>query len=311
MDSNGSQFFDNSPVYDIVQIESPPRALQEVHTFLKNPHTFLEPGIVRDAFQMTVDLYNGDFPGYRACNTQYHDLRHTVGTFLAMGRMIHGGILNGLKLDKRMVSLGLLSALFHDTGYIQTIDDTRGTGGKYTVVHVNRSIDFLEKHGTAVGMSPDEISAVSAMILYTDIQRDVSEVPRPDEKSELLGKMLAAADLLSQMADRIYLEKLLYLYYEFKEGEVGGYSNEEDLLRQTPGFYRFIDDRLEKMLGNKIEEYMRSHFNERWDKDQNLYRVAIQRQRRYLINVLDHADNGLLDYLRRAGIVEKFRRINR
>jgi hypothetical protein len=136
-------------------------------------------------------------------------------------------------------------------------------------------------------------------------------VPGPDEKSQLLGKMLAAADLLSQMADRIYLEKLLYLYYEFREGEVGGYNNEEDLLRQTPGFYRFIDDRLEKMLGNKIEEYMRSHFNQRWDKDQNLYRVAIQRQRRYLISVLEHADNGLLDYLRRAGIVEKFRRINR
>jgi len=31
---------------------------------------------IRLAFLETVRLYNGEFPGYRACNTEYHDLRH-------------------------------------------------------------------------------------------------------------------------------------------------------------------------------------------------------------------------------------------
>jgi len=70
-------------------------------------------------------------------------LRHTTDTFLAMARMIHGATLEGETFSERHINLGLIAALLHDSGYIQSESDLQGTGAKYTASHVQRSIDFL------------------------------------------------------------------------------------------------------------------------------------------------------------------------
>ena len=93
-----------------------------------------------------VKLFRGNYPGYQKCNTWYHDLKHTTDCLLAMARLLHGASLNGLPLPDRDVVLGLTAALFHDTGYIQAEDDLEGTGAKYTLVHVERSVAFMEKY---------------------------------------------------------------------------------------------------------------------------------------------------------------------
>lgn len=33
---------------------------------------------IRKAFQIVSDLFRGDYPGYRPCDTPYHDLQHTL-----------------------------------------------------------------------------------------------------------------------------------------------------------------------------------------------------------------------------------------
>src|SRR5213075_2978592 len=42
------------------------------------------------AFADTQALFRGAYPGYLACDTLYHDLRHTLDVSLASARLIEG-----------------------------------------------------------------------------------------------------------------------------------------------------------------------------------------------------------------------------
>jgi hypothetical protein len=163
-------------------------------------------------------------------------------------------------------------------------------------------MDFLERHGAKYGLSNEEIIAGRAMIHCTDLAVDITTIAFPSPSVELLGKILGVADLLAQMADRTYLEKLLFLYQEFREGAVGGYESEEDLLRKTVGFYNFITQRIETQLDG-TDRFMSSHFASRWDIHKNLYHEAIERQKNYLLQILEMPDSDPLDHLKREGIV--------
>jgi len=261
---------------------------------------------VDSAFKATVDLFNGKYPGYRACNTEYHDLRHTIDTFLAMIRLIHGAVPDGEAFTDRQILIGLITALLHDVGYIQEDHDTEGTGSKYTSSHVRRSMDFLERHGSEFGLSYEEIVEGRAMILCTDLAVDISTIEFTTAKGALLGKMLGSADLLAQMADRTYLEKLLFLYYEFKEAGIGNYESEMDLLRKTLAFYDFIALRF-KTGFDSVDRFMSSHFILRWGIKDNLYHVAIEKQREYLRTIMEIPKPDFRIHLKRDGIVDKIR----
>jgi hypothetical protein len=294
-------------LYNLIPMDSSQAVLDEVIGiyYLISPDFDAAP--VVSAFNTTISLYKGKYPGYRSCNTGYHDLRHTIDTSLAMARLIHGAVLDGETFTDRHITLGLITALLHDAGYIQEKHDKDGTGSKYTADHVQRSMDFSERHGAELGLSHEEITDGQAIILCTDLAVDISSIVFTSVKVELLGKMLGSADLLAQMADRTYLEKLLLLYPEFKEAGIGDYESEVDLLQKTLGFYDFIAQRLKTTL-DATDRFMNSHFRSRWEIKENLYRVAIENQRNYLKQILEIQDSDPCDHLRRGGIVDKIRR---
>ncbi len=298
---------DNIQLYNLLPMDSSQAVLDEVIGiyYLISPDFDAAP--VVSAFNTTISLYKGKYPGYRSCNTGYHDLRHPIDTFLAMARLIHGAVLDGDTFTDRHITLGLITALLHDAGYIQEEHDMNGTGSKYTADHVQRSMDFLERHGSELGLSHEEITEGRAIILCTDLAVDISTIVFASAKVELLGKMLGSADLLAQMADRTYLEKLLFLYYEFKEAGFGDYESELDLLRKNIAFYDFIAQRLKTALG-ATDRFMNSHFASRWEIHVNLYHVAIERQRAYLRQILEIPDSDPRDHLKRDGIVDKIQR---
>src|SRR5688572_30374601 len=69
------------------------------------------------AFDDTVRLYRGEFPGYRACDTQYHDLQHVMEVTLAMARLLDGyerSRANSPAIGERNFQLGVICALYHD-----------------------------------------------------------------------------------------------------------------------------------------------------------------------------------------------------
>jgi len=47
------------------------------------------------AFSDVEKLFKGYYPGFKRCNTNYHDLRHTMLVVLAMARLIHGACWGG------------------------------------------------------------------------------------------------------------------------------------------------------------------------------------------------------------------------
>lgn len=291
----------------LFQPDTAEAVLHEVLVIVKLISANFDTVPVSDVFHATNRLYHGKYPGYRACNTDYHDFPHVSAVFLAMARLIHGAVADKVIFTERQIVLGLAAAILHDAGYIQEESDKEGTGAKYTENHVQRSMDFLHRHGSEYGLSGTEIEAASSMILCTDLAVDLTTIGFLDSQTEILGKMLGTADLMAQLADRLYLEKLLYLYHELKEGGIGDYEDELDVLKNAVGFYELVAERLKTKLG-ATDRFMRSHFAARWNIDKNLYHEEIERQKNYLRKILEIPNADPRDYLRRGGIVEKVRR---
>jgi len=265
---------------------------------------------VRSALNDAVDLFEGRRPGYQACNTEYHDLKHTTDTVLALVRLIHGAVVAGQPFSDDNLVLAVVCGAFHDAGYIQTTDDTTGTGAKYTIHHVDRSITFLHDYLSEHGLSDAEQDKAANVLHCTGLGVDIGSLQFVDTQLALLGSMLGAADLLGQMADRTYLEKLLFLFWEFKEGQVGDYRDEYDLLGRTLGFYDMVKKRMATELCG-VDRYMIHHFRERWGIDQDLYAVAIENHMTYLRNVVREHPQDFLEQFRRGKLVDKFRRLYR
>jgi hypothetical protein len=253
------------------------------------------------------DLYHGNYPGYRACNTGYHDFNHASAVFLAMARLIHGAALDGCVFTEGDIVAGLAGAILHDAGYIQDADDREGTGAKHKANHERRSMEFLSRHGTSFGLSADEIAAGRSIILCTDMQKDIASISFASRQIKFIGKLLAAADLLAQLSDQLYLEKLLYLYHECREAGTGNYTTETDILIKAAPFYDVFEDRL-KLLMIKTDRYLKLHFASRSHGDEDLYRVAIEKHKHYLENILSNKGADPLEHLRRGGIAETVHR---
>jgi hypothetical protein len=227
-------------------------------------------------FDDILKLFNGHYLGYRRCNTLYHDLSHTMDCLLVTAKLIHGAFLNGNYFDKKDVTLGLISALMHDTGYIQAVDDDTGTGGKYTACHIQRSIEFMEKYFHDNGF-PSEYSPICSNLLRcTGLDVKIADIKFQSREHEILGKILGTADLIGQMANDNYLEKLPFLYEEFKEAGVPGYHDAFDLLEKTPAFWGMVKERLMLELG-QVDLYLRDYLRVLWGINQDLYRQAIDR----------------------------------
>lgn len=276
--------------------------INEVNLILEMISPEIEVSVISKAFDLIVDLFQGKWKVYKACSTQYHDLDHVLSTFLAMARLVHGAVLNGYEISPRLVEISLMAALLHDAGYIQNKNDNEGTGAKFTMFHVQRSMDFLQIHHARFGLTEDEAAIGVEMIRCTDLAVDFTEIEFASKEIELLGKTLGASDLLAQMADRAYLEKLLFLYHEFKEANAGGYSGELDLLQKTIGFFEIIEQRLDNLL-DSADKIISAHFATRWDYPANLYFEAIERQKEYLARILADQESDPRNQLKRGGIV--------
>jgi len=215
-------------------------------------------------------------------------------------------VLDNESISERQIIIALIAAILHDVGYIQEESDTQGTGAKHKAHHEQRSMDFLSRHGFEFGLSAEEIAAGRVIILCTDMDTDIKTIAFPSPQLELIGKLLGTADLMAQLAERKYLEKLLYLYYECKEAGVGDYESELDILRKAINFYDFFEERLRTTLGG-VDRFMQLHFASKWGINKNLYHEAINKQKDYLLKILKIPDADPRDYLKQGGIVKKIR----
>ncbi|MCK4515658.1 MAG: hypothetical protein KAU31_10395, partial [Spirochaetaceae bacterium] len=293
--------------YRPIFIEDPNRAREEVLALWEDRIGPVYRRLVDEAIADVQALFAGRVSGYKASNTPYHTLSHTVMVFVAMGRILDGASRNGVVLSPHDVGAGLLAAIYHDTGYIQDADDEEGTGAKHTVGHEHRSVRQLERFLGSQSMRSSIMRPAGAAIAHTEIHsgtggRDSTTQDQHAAMEQRLGTYLMYADLFGQMADRAYLEKLLLLYQEFHEAGFTQYKSEWDVLEGTSGF---VNQTISApwSAADEISRLLEKHFEHRLRKRHDLYRAYIRKNLSYLEMLLQEHPTDYRNWLRRNGVV--------
>lgn len=239
-----------------------------------------------------VAAYRGDYPGLLRCDTLYHDLRHALETGLTAARLIDGHARalppgSAVAIDADHALLTVLLAIFHDVGMLRRTDEAELFGATLTPIHEERGVEFMQRYLAATPLAP--LAGKAYLIMPTKLVFHIPADWPADDR--LLGSIIASSDLLSQTADRCYLEKCRdFLFIEFSAiGLAGGpdtpYPDRETLLAKTPGFYSgLIRQRLDEEFGG-VHRLMREHFG-----GANPYEAAIQRNLSYLNDILAEGD---------------------
>ncbi len=296
-------FRNDLDVTDSVKTTDPKDVNREIDRIFLDLYPEATTNALDRAFGDADRIYRGEMPGFHACDTAYHDIQHVLDVTLAMARLIDGYERSRVGTDplgKNLFQLGIITALFHDVGYIRRESEKQAqNGAEFTLVHVSRGAQFLKEYLPVVGM-PEMADIAADLVHFTGYERQVKSIQVPGLTYRLLGNLLGSADIIAQMADRCYLEKCRdRLYPEFVTGGIASkknadgkieviFSSAEDLLLKTPGFYAGAERRLKEDLGNGMI-YAENHFG-----GQNLYVEGAEKNMRFATIVRDEKDFSML-----------------
>ena len=217
------------------------------------------------------------------CDCSYHDVQHTLlvtdaGIAILKGRQIARGDLSAHDWLQAIVAM-----LFHDIGYLRQllardndqscIIDDKGacvsppkgaTDAFMTPYHVTRGALYVAERFA------NEPAIDTRTVMHCI---DMTQFPVPDEQAyqatDSLAALVRAADLIGQMADPQYLQKLTRLFAEFVEtGEAGrlGFDNASELRN---GFPEFFYSQVHPYIGDAIAYLKRTQ--DGWHWIANLY----------------------------------------
>lgn len=184
----------------------------------------------------------------------YHNVEHTVlvtlvGQEILRGRHIREGGVSCEDWLHVMVSL-----LCHDIGYIKGV--CRADHDGYYATGIGNERVFLSPGSTDASLTPYHVDRgklfveerfggntwLSADVIKANIELTRFPVPQDSDHQETKNYpgLVRAADLIGQLSDPRYLNKVSALFYEFEEtgfNQTVGYTNPGDLRHQYPKFY--------------------------------------------------------------------------
>ena len=184
----------------------------------------------------------------------YHNVEHTilvtlVGQEIMRGRHIREG---GVSCEDWLHYI--ISLLCHDIGYVRGVcrqdrDGLYATGKDGAMVslppgasdagmtpyHVDRGKLFIEERFGAHKL-------IDAEVIKRNIELTRFPVPKDSDHQSTINYpgMVRAADLIGQLSDPRYLQKISALFYEFEEtgaNKALGYRHPGDLRQNYPKFY--------------------------------------------------------------------------
>ena len=94
-------------LYDLTNIGSHSETYAELTKILSLIDPEYNTSYLERVYGDIICLFAGEYPGYRASNTKYHNLEHTCAVTLATVRLIHGLHVQGQPLSTRVIELGL------------------------------------------------------------------------------------------------------------------------------------------------------------------------------------------------------------
>jgi hypothetical protein len=204
------------------------------------------PEILAWAGNMALEVIAGS-------DALYHDVEHTMLVTLVGQEMLRGKHIREGGLTTEDWLHAVVALVCHDIGYVkgvcradrglvcstgrdgQTVTLEPGsTDAALTPWHVDRGKLFVEERFAS---TPIDVELVKRFI-------EPTRFPVPDATDQReetgLAAVVRAADLVGQLSDPRYLQKIPALFYEFQETGVAdrlGYRNPGDLRRNYPSFY--------------------------------------------------------------------------
>jgi len=292
-------------VSNTVQVSDSASVRDAVHTLFSETFPSMSYDKLWLAFYDFERLFTGRYPGYRGCDTTYHDMQHSLDMTLAVARLIVGyerSVEPTDRLGAARAQMAVITALFHDAGYIrhEVRDKDFTNGAQFTLCHVSRSADFLRRYLPGLGMASD-VGVSSMIVHFTGYELDLDKIELDDPRDIICGHLIGTADLIAQMADRCYLEKCRdRLYKEFVVGGVAvenatpgqymvRYKSGKDLLKKTPDFYQQVTRERLNSKFNRVYRYAEVLYD-----GQNPYIDAIKVNIAHLSRVLETNDWSLL-----------------
>ncbi len=294
--------------YDVtntVQVSDPVSVRNAVHQLFTK--TF--PGMSFDklwlAFYDFERLFTGRYPGYKGCDTTYHDMQHTLDMTLALARLVAGyerSVEPPDRLGAARAQMAIITSLFHDAGYIrhESRDSDFTNGAEFTLYHVSRSADFLRRYLPELGLAKD-VGVASMIVHFTGYELNLDDIELDDPRDVICGHLIGTADLIAQMADRCYLEKCRdHLYKEFVVGGVAienakpgeymvRYASGLDLLQKTPVFYQQVMRERLNAKFNRVYRYIEVLYD-----GHNPYIESIRNNMTHLVRIIESGDWSLL-----------------
>ncbi|WP_197985524.1 Npun_R2479 family HD domain-containing metalloprotein [Leptolyngbya sp. Cla-17] len=189
----------------------------------------------------------------------YHDVEHTILVTMVGQEMLRGKYLLEGAVTPQEWTHFIIALLCHDVGYLKGIcrndqpDQHRyatgvgneqvpispgATDASLALYHVDRSQQFVAE--TFGNYHLIQVETIQRMIEQT-------RFPIPDstdyQDTNNYPGLARAADLIGQLADPHYLEKLPALFHEFAEvgtNKTMGYQTPDDLRTSFPDFFRTV-----------------------------------------------------------------------
>ncbi len=220
--------------------------LERYYREMFGPEEPTYPGKLNLAARMVLEII-------ATSDALYHDVQHTMMVTLVGQEILRGKhIKTMLRPDDWMHFTA--ASLCHDIGYVRGVCsgdtahsfviDTAGnrvtpprgaTDAFLTPYHVDRGKIFIRERGRSIPFVDQDRIAKAIELTRFPVPEGSDDT---DTSSE--AGLLRAADLIGQMADPRYLQKLSALYCEFVEtgtDKVLGLTSAADLADQYPRFY--------------------------------------------------------------------------
>lgn len=189
-------------------------------------------------------------------NALYHNVEHTIFVTLVGQEILRGKHIREGKVTTEDWLHFIISLVCHDIGYVRGVcrqdrfaqrmyatgkDDVMvqlppgATDASLTPYHVDRGKLFVgERFGGH--------KLIDAEIIKKNIELTRFPVPLDTDHQDTVHYpgLVRAADLIGQLSDPRYLQKISALFYEFEETGVNaqlGYKHPDDLRAKYPKFY--------------------------------------------------------------------------
>lgn len=184
----------------------------------------------------------------------YHNVEHTILVTLVGQEILRGKHIREGRVAPEDWLHFIISLVCHDIGYIKGVC-RKDYDGRYATGIDNCLVD-LPPGGSDASLTPYHVdraklfvlerfgghSLISADTIMENIELTRFPVPQTTDHQDTSSYrgLVRAADLIGQLSDPRYLNKIGALYYEFEEtgiNRVLGYSHPGDLRRDYPKFY--------------------------------------------------------------------------